>query len=103
MSEFLTLKEYALKHKISIFQAVKLAKSGKVETKTKIIDGKEKIFIKDDSIQESKDTKTQNQEHKKAITPELFYQELLNLKDEIKQIKSLLEKLLQQQKTKEIK
>ncbi len=94
MSNYISIKEYALKHKISIFQAVKLAKSGKVETKTKIIDGKEKVFIKDDTIQESKETKTQNQESsKKTITPELIYEELLNIKNELNQIKIILEKL----------
>ena len=50
MSDYISVKEYARKNKLSIFQAVKVAKSGKVETITKEIDGKEQIFIKNDAI-----------------------------------------------------
>ena len=49
MSDYISIKEYARKHKLSIFQTVKLAKSQKVETITKEIDGKEQIFIKSDA------------------------------------------------------
>ncbi len=41
----LTLKEYAIKHKISIFNAMKLAKTGKVPSETRKIDGKDELFI----------------------------------------------------------
>ncbi len=56
---FISIKEYALKNKISIFNAMKLANSGKVETVKKVINGKEQIFIKDDAkisiVKEPKD------------------------------------------------
>ena len=54
---YITLKEYAIKNKISIFNAMKLAKSGKVESKTEIIDGKEVIFIKDEAPKKEQKTK----------------------------------------------
>jgi len=48
-NEYIPLKEYAIKNKISIFNAMKLAKNGKVESITKEINGKEQIFIKIDA------------------------------------------------------
>ncbi len=84
MSGFLSIKEYARKHKISIFQAVKLAKSGKVETKTEIVNGKEQIFIKN-----SADFPFQNNT-KKAPTLQSLQEEIEILKKEIQEIKNLL-------------
>jgi len=57
--EYITIKEYAIKNKISFFNAMKLAKSGKIETVTKIIDGKEQLLIKSDAkiIEKPKVTK----------------------------------------------
>ena len=46
VQDYITLKEYAIKNKISIFNAMKLAKNGKIETVTKEINGKEQIFVK---------------------------------------------------------
>ncbi len=47
--DYISIKDYARVNKISIFNAIKLAKSGKVETITKDLNGKEHIFIKNDS------------------------------------------------------
>ena len=80
MSGFLSIKEYARKHKISIFQAVKLAKSGKVETKTEIVNGKEQVFIKDGSKTEEK-AKPQ-----KPQTIEELAKEIELLKERIKKL-----------------
>lgn len=41
----LSVKEYAVKNKISIFNVIKMAKSGKIPSETRKIDGKEEIFI----------------------------------------------------------
>jgi len=46
---YITLKEYAIKNKISIFNTIKLVKNNKVESKTEIINGKEIIYIKDEA------------------------------------------------------
>ena len=82
--EYLSIKEYARKHKISIFQAVKLSKSGKVETKTKIIDGKEQIFIKDDKNIEKKEPS------KKTPTIEELIKEIEELKQRVKKLEEKL-------------
>ena len=44
---YITLKEYAIKNRISIFNTMKLVKNNKVESKIEVIDGKEVIYIKD--------------------------------------------------------
>jgi hypothetical protein len=41
----LTLKEYAIKNKISIFNAMRLAKSGKVPSETRTVNGRAEIII----------------------------------------------------------
>ena len=41
----LTLKEYAVKNKISIFNVIKMAKSGKIPSETRNVNGKDEIFI----------------------------------------------------------
>ena len=41
----MTLKDYAIKHKISLFNVMKLAKAGKIPSKTTIVDGKEEMRI----------------------------------------------------------
>ncbi len=82
--EYLSIKEYARKHKISIFQAVKLSKSGKVETKTEIVDGKEQIFIKDDKKEEKKETP------KKVPTIEELIKEIEELKQRVKKLEEKL-------------
>ena len=49
----LTLKEYAVKHKISIFSAMKLAKYGKVPSETRTINNKEELVILTDEAPSS--------------------------------------------------
>jgi len=41
----LTVKEYAVKNKISIFNVIKMAKSGKVPSETRKVEGKDELFI----------------------------------------------------------
>lgn len=41
----LTLKEYAVKHKISLFNVMKLAKAGKIPSDTRKVNGKDELVI----------------------------------------------------------
>ncbi len=41
----LTLKEYAVKHKISLFNVMKLAKAGKIPSETRKVNGKDEMVI----------------------------------------------------------
>ena len=43
--EKVTIKAYAVKHKLSIFNVMKMVKSGKLESDVVEEDGKEKIYI----------------------------------------------------------
>ncbi|AKF24671.1 hypothetical protein YH65_04175 [Sulfurovum lithotrophicum] len=43
--EKMTMKAYAVKHKLSLFNVVKLVKSGKVKSETVTEEGKETIYI----------------------------------------------------------
>jgi len=44
---YLSIKEYAIKYKISIFDVMKMIKNSKIETITKIVDNKEVVYIID--------------------------------------------------------
>ena len=82
--EYITIKEYAKRNKISFFNAMKLAKSGKVETITKTVDGKEQILIKSDAkIVESA-------KPKKVPTIEELAKEIEELKKRIKKLEAKL-------------
>jgi len=48
----LTIKEYAKKHKLSLFNVMKMAREGAVKTQTDIIEDKEVLYILEDEIQE---------------------------------------------------
>ncbi|HGZ70381.1 MAG TPA: hypothetical protein ENK87_00045 [Nitratifractor sp.] len=78
--EYISQKEYAKKNKMSLFNTMKLAKSGKVETITKTIDGKEQLFIKSDA------QLPQEPEAKKVPTLEELYKEIEELKARVKKL-----------------
>ncbi len=84
MEGYIPLKEYAIRNKISIFQAMKLVRAKKVEFITKEIDGKEKIFIKEDAsvVVEQK------------VTKEPTIKELLEEIEKLKKRVALLEEKL---------
>jgi len=84
--EYIPIKEYAIKNKISIYNAIKLAKSGKVETITKEIDGKEQIFIKKDSK-----NRVEKKSAKEPTIKELK-QEIEKLKKRVKELEDKLQK-----------
>lgn len=81
---YISIKEYAIKNKISIFNVMKLAKSGKVDTVTKEIDGKEQLFIKEDV----KVTLTQTP--KKEPTLKELMQEIEKLKARVEELEKQL-------------
>ncbi len=63
----LTLKEYAVKHKISLFHVMKLAKAGKIPSDTRNINGKDEIVILTDEAPKAEPVKTDGEiDYKKA-------------------------------------
>ncbi len=82
--EYITIKEYAKRNKISFFNAMKLARSGKVETITKTVDGKEQIFIKSDA------KITESEKPKELPTIEELAKEIEELKKRIAKLEAKL-------------
>ncbi len=85
------MKAYAVKHKLSLFNVVKLVKSGKVKSETVTEDGKEKVYIVAD------DNETLTQEEVKTA-PQGKVQEALetrvaNLEAEVKLLRRELQAL----------
>jgi len=82
--EKITIKAYAVKHKLSIFNVMKMVKSGKLKTIIEDEEGKEKTYILlDDMIEE---------EVKKSIVP-LSERESATIKEELKQLREEIMKL----------
>lgn len=63
----LTLKEYAVKHKISLFNVMKLAKAGKIPSDTRKVNGKDEMVILTDEAPKAEPVKmNENIDYKKA-------------------------------------
>ncbi len=63
----LTLKEYAVKHKISLFNVMKLAKAGKIPSDTRKINGRDEMVILTDDAPKAEPVKTDVEiDYKKA-------------------------------------
>ena len=84
-SEYIPLKEYATKNKISIFNVMKLAKNNKIDSITKVVDGKEQIFIKSDA-------KVEFSKPKREPTIKDLIKEIESLKARVKALEEQLEK-----------
>lgn len=93
--EKVTIKAYAVKHKLSIFNVMKMVKSGKLKSTTVEENGKEQIYIiLDDTIEEEvkKSIVRENEEESKTLHEEvrLLKNEVAKLKDEIAQLSKKL-------------
>jgi len=82
--EKITIKAYAVKHKLSIFNVMKMVKSGKLKTIIENEDGEEKTYILLDEMIE--------EEVKKSIVP-LSERESATIKEELKQLREEIIKL----------
>ncbi|BAF72464.1 hypothetical protein [Sulfurovum sp. NBC37-1] len=67
--EKMTMKAYAVKHKLSLFNVVKLVKSGKLKSETVTEEGKEKVYIIADEheVDTLKETETIGSHKKEEI------------------------------------
>jgi hypothetical protein len=98
----LTVKEYAKKHHLSIYQVVRKLQRGELEGYSREIDGKRVQFIKEsissvDSIKEPKIKKSSNFSISKEdiellkIEIKALREEIKSLKSEVKSLRSLIE------------
>lgn len=85
----LTIKAYAVKHKLSIFNVIKMIKAGKLNTEIKEENGSEVTYILHD-----KDMDLKKVDNKMNVDKEMdFEKEVLYLKNEIKILKNEIELL----------
>jgi hypothetical protein len=82
--EKLTIKAYAKKHKLSIFNVVKMTKSGQLPTETVVEDDKETVYVLIDNDVEN--------EVKKGIVKE-DNKEPISLRKENERLKKEIQKL----------
>lgn len=81
----ITIKAYAVKHKLSLFNVVKMTKSGQVPTETVVENGKDVVYILIDEDIEKKVTQAIVRAENKA--PYSLRKENEQLKKEIEKLK----------------
>jgi len=89
MMEKLSIKAYAKRHKLSLFNVVKMTKSGQVPTETVVENGKDVVYILlDDDVEKDVEKKVKNsivqEENKEAYS---LRKENARLKKEIEKLK----------------
>jgi len=85
MTEKLSIKAYAKRHKLSIFNVVKMTKSGQVPTETVVENGKDVVYILLDGDVEKEVKKSIVKEENKE--PYSLRKENARLKKEIEKLK----------------
>ena len=91
MMEKLTMKAYAKKHKLSLFNVVKMVKAGKVRSESVLEEGKDVLYIvMDDVLEEEVESKI---EYSKDKTPHSMRKENERLKKRIKELEDEIKKL----------
>jgi len=81
----ITIKAYAKKHKLSIFNVVKMTKSGQIPTETVLEDGKDVIYILiDDAIEKEVSSAIV---HEEKAEPYSLRKENARLRKEIEKLK----------------
>lgn len=89
--EKISIKSYALKHKLSLFNVVKMTKSGQIPTQTVVENGKDVVYILlDDTVEERVQNSIVPNEKKE---PYSLRKENARLKKEIEKLKAEIAKL----------
>ncbi len=80
----LTIKEYAIRHKLSIYNVVKMTKNGTLKSETEKIDGKDEVYILDNEDIASRPAMSKEAGEEKIEDYKTAY---YNLKKEYEQLK----------------
>ncbi len=83
-----TIKQYAIKHKMSIYQVVKLVASGKLKTQTKKVHGKETAYILEEEPRASKEQPSDRPKDEKELEARVA-----RLEEEVATLKRTIDKL----------
>jgi len=88
----MTLKQYAVKHKLSLFNVVKMVKSGQLQSETVEEDGKEVTYIlPQDTETPQKNPKEESQEI--SLSNEEMQKLVLSLQDEVTRLRREMDNL----------
>ncbi len=88
----MTLKQYAVKHKLSLFNVVKMVKSGQLQSETVEEDGKEATYILPQDTETPQ--KSQKEESKEiSLSNEEMQRLVLSLQDEVTRLRREMDNL----------
>jgi polyhydroxyalkanoate synthesis regulator phasin len=88
----MTLKAYAVKHKISLFNVVKMVKSGKLRSEVVEENGKEVTYILPDPAQNTTE-KRQEQTSQPTLSQEELHTLVLSLQEEVTRLRQEMDHL----------
>jgi len=86
----MTIKEYAIANKLSIYNVVKLTKNGTLQTETKKVDGKDEVFIIDNEESRMEEVRPESPGEERIGDYEKAY---VKLKIQYEQLKTKYENL----------
>ena len=90
--EKMTLKQYAVKHKLSLFNVVKMVKSGKLQSETVEENGKEVTYILPGASESEKKDKSQKKSEP-ALSNDELKKLVLSLQDEVTRLRHEMDTL----------
>ena len=90
--ERMTLKKYAVKSKLSLFNVVKMVKSGELKSETVEENGKEVtyVLVDDNGISSAKEKAV---EKKPSLSPDALHALVLSLQEEIESLRRDMDNL----------
>jgi len=90
--ERMTLKKYAVKSKLSLFNVVKMVKSGELKSETVEENGKEVTYVLVDENETVKPAKG-TEEEKPLLTNEALHELVLSLQEEVERLRREVDNL----------
>ena len=91
----LSIKAYGQKHKLSLFNVMKMTKSGKLESHEVEVDGKMRMMIVDDTEKKNSPA-VERKAEKKALTMSEMTEEITKLQESLALLRKEVESLKQQ-------
>jgi hypothetical protein len=90
--ERMTLKQYAVRSKLSLFNVVKMVKSGELKSQTVEENGKEVTYVLADKDAVTK-TKAADTEKRPALSNDALHELVLSLQDEVARLRREIDSL----------
>ena len=88
----MTLKQYAVKHKLSLFNVVKMVKNGQLQSETVEENGKEVTYVLPDASESSEKRKSRK-ESEPVLSNEELKKLVLSLQDEVTRLRHEMDTL----------